>query len=109
MSQYRDSIRLPDSFEYFKCRNSLTQERDRSPNQNMDHVRSVAVFHPWQDQHALRARLDAGGTMFTVARRAESTIMVRYHQDSVTSAFELGSQGRERPFAVIRPIGMNVT
>src|SRR5882757_5304916 len=74
----------------------------------MNDILSIAVFDAWHHQNVLRAGLSAGLTIFEQPGLSEPAIVLCQEQHTIAPTPELRRQFFQRPFTIVRPLGMNM-
>ena len=109
VSHYRHGLSVEDCGQHGFGGGIFTEKRDIAPNQNMDTIGFVAVFHPGNEKNAFGTGFLAGPAMGQAALFVKPAVVFREHHDLVAFSAEEPANVLKAPSAIVRPGGMDVT
>jgi hypothetical protein len=108
VSQNGYTVRFLRSLQHIQGSDPLTQERDISPNEDVNYIISVAIFDSGDQEDFRITRFYTGLPVISELRMSKTFIMFGHQQHLVSTGSEFRSEFLQGPFSVIRPIRVDV-
>jgi hypothetical protein len=80
---------------------TLSEERNRSPYENVNSIRCVAVFNARDHEDAVGTCLSTCASVFAQALRRKTAVVFGHHEHAAAALAKLFAQRVERPTPVI--------